>query len=223
MKYYGFVYLWFDTKNKMYIIGSHHGSLEDSYTTTTGGKYVKNIFKKRPETMKRRILEYNTNIDEYRYTQQLEQKWLDKRPNICNNNRYYNMKNWATGGVDQQVRRTKPASWRRWKSEDNKKRIAEGTFHLTSENCTLWAKERVSKGTHHFLKSDFNKKGFKLYRNNILIGTYESKVDAVSRGLPAHLIDKLRKHKVWICDNRPTKRYKEVWSKGDIFKYESIS
>jgi hypothetical protein len=29
--YYGYVYLWFDTKHKKFIIGSHHGSVNDNY------------------------------------------------------------------------------------------------------------------------------------------------------------------------------------------------
>ena len=95
--YYGFVYLWYDTKNKKYIIGSHHGSTEDGYTTSTGGDHVKNIFLKRPETMKRKILAYNS-IDDKTITKLLEQKILDKRPHIDKNDRYYNRNNNATGG-----------------------------------------------------------------------------------------------------------------------------
>lgn len=223
MQYYGFVYLWFDTKNKKYIIGSHHGKLEDSYKTTTGGRYVRNIFKKRPHTMKRRILEYNTSVDNFKYTQELEQKWLDKRPDIYYNDRYYNMKNWATGGIDQSVERSKPEKWRQWKSSHNKQRVQEGTHNFTSDNCSVWAKARIEKGTHHFLNSDFNKKAFKLYKNDVLIKTYESKVQAVSDGIPAHLIDKLRKNNILICEHPPKKHYAGLWVKGDVFKYESIS
>lgn len=219
MKYYGFVYLWFDIKNKRYIIGSHHGSLNDNYTTTTGGVYVKNIFKKRPDTMKRRVLEYNTTIDDYRYTQQLEQKWLDKRPNICDNNRYYNMKNWATGGVDISIPRTKPEEWRQWKSDHNKQRVQEGTHNFTSDNCSIWAKERVNKGTHHFLHSDFNKKSFKLYRNDELIGVFESKEHAKREGIPAHLIDKLRKNGEYTIQRGGYTNRRDIMNKGDKFVY----
>ena len=70
--YYGFVYLWYDTKQQRFLIGSHHGSVDDGYTTSTGGRHVKRIFVKRPETMKRKILEFNTSINDYKVTQQLE-------------------------------------------------------------------------------------------------------------------------------------------------------
>ena len=56
--YFGFVYIWHDIKHSKYLIGSHLGSVDDGYTTSTGGEHVKRVFKKRPETMKRRILEY---------------------------------------------------------------------------------------------------------------------------------------------------------------------
>ena len=96
--YYGFVYLWFDTKRKRFIIGSHHGSTQDGYTTSTGGKHVKNIFNARPETMKRRIISY-TLVDDIKLTKQSEQRFLDLRPNIYDNKNYYNLNNSASGGI----------------------------------------------------------------------------------------------------------------------------
>lgn len=96
--YYGFVYLWYDTKHKKFIIGSHHGSTEDGYITGTGGVHVQRIFSKRPETMKRKILAYNCD-DCVKTTRQLEQYYLDLRPNIGSNPKYYNINNTAWGGV----------------------------------------------------------------------------------------------------------------------------
>lgn len=217
MDYYGFVYLWFDTKHKKYIIGSHHGRLEDGYTTTTGGKHVQNIFKSRPSTMKRRILEYNTEVNDYLYTQELEQKWLDKRPNISNSKRYYNQKSWATGGIDSSVKRTKPDSWRIWKSEQMK---TPGAHPFTSENCSQWAKERIEKGTHHFIHSNFNKKPFILLKNGKEVGKFTSKVEAVKEGFPAHLIDKLRKQGTYTTQRNAYKNRKELFKKGDTFAYQ---
>jgi hypothetical protein len=95
--YYGFVYLWFDTLNRKFIIGSHHGSVSDGYTTSTGGLHVRNIFRKRPSTMKRKILAYN-NIDCPVKTRGLEQRFLDLRPSIATNERYYNLSQSAAGG-----------------------------------------------------------------------------------------------------------------------------
>lgn len=96
--YFGFVYLWYDTKHKKFIIGSHFGSLYDGYTTSTGGVHVKRIFKVRPETMKRRVLAFCHDNDKNKL-KSLEQSYLDLRPNINSNQKYYNMSQYATGGV----------------------------------------------------------------------------------------------------------------------------
>ena len=92
------MYLWYDTKYKKFIIGSHHGSTEDGYTTSTGGKHVRNIFKVRPDTVKRKILAYNSTQD-IKETKRLEQSYLNKRPNILENPKYYNMNQNAAGGI----------------------------------------------------------------------------------------------------------------------------
>jgi hypothetical protein len=96
--YFGFVYLWYDTKHKKFIIGSHHGSIHDGYTTSTGGVHVKRIFNARPETMKRKILAYNP-VDCLKATKDLEQRYLDMRPSIGDNPKYYNINPNAVGGV----------------------------------------------------------------------------------------------------------------------------
>lgn len=221
-QYFGFVYLWFDTKNSKYIIGSHHGSLEDSYSTSTGGRYVKNIFKSRPETMKRRVLEY-CYIDDFKETQKLEQKWLDLRPNIKEDKRYYNLKNWATGGIDKSIYRYKPSYWIMGHRERQKRLVQKGEHNFNSERCSTWAKERVENGKHHFLTSDFNKKAFELFLNGESLGIFESKVEAVDKGIKAGVIDKLRKEGEYVVQrgsytkNNTNKLYS--FKKNDILKY----
>lgn len=245
--YYGFVYIWFDKKRKMFLIGSHHGSINDSYITSTGGLKFKRVFNKRPDTFKRKILEYNTSVDNFKYTQGLEQKWLDYRPGIALDKKYYNQKQWATGGIDKIVPRTKPESWKRWKSEDNllkarnkihpfqnikkskvwvdkhkfrmKKLVEEGIHNFTSEFASINANNRLLNGTHHFLKSDFNKKPFKLLKNGVEIGTFESKVEAVNKNWPAHLIDKLRKYGSYTIIRGSYRT--DLYKPGDYFEYKN--
>lgn len=218
MVYYGFVYIWYDTKNKKYLIGSHHGKVEDSYTTSTGGKYVKNIFKSRPHTMKRKILEFNIDIDDWKYTQQLEQKWLNFRPNISNNKRYYNQKQFATGGIDKSIPRTKSKAWCEKHSTRQKKLVQEGKHNFTSDHAVVCANKRINEGTHHFLKSDFNKKPLIIYKNSVLIDKFESKVEAVRAGYPAHVIDKIRKFGFYITEKDSKKSNSK---KGDKFENRS--
>lgn len=221
--YYGFVYLWFDTKHRKFIIGSHHGSVDDGYTTSSGGVHVKRIFSVRPQTMKRRIIQYNTESDDYKITQQLEQYWLDLRPNIIDNIKYYNCKNYVRGGFDKSVKRTKPLRWRVQHTERQRILVQAGRHNFSSENASRWAKHRISTGNHHFLHSDFNKKPFRLYKNTSLIGTFESKVEAVNVGWPAHLIDKLRKYGNYTTIKGSRKHVTQQYNPGDTFIYENIS
>jgi hypothetical protein len=227
-QYYGYVYIWFDTKKKKYLIGSHHGTLEDGYKTSTGGIHVRNIFKSRPHTMRMKVLEYNTEKNDRKATLLLEQKWLDKRPNITDNPRYYNKTNKAGGGFDReiQLKRVRNGTHHflggKIQIGSNLKRVKEGTHNLLDgEVAKKNALRRIKEGTHHFLSSDFNKKPFKIYFNNILINEFASKVDAVNAGYPAHLIDKLRKHGRYKCQRNSYKDTNVKYKIGDIFTYIS--
>ena len=223
--YFGFVYIWYDTKHSKFIIGSHLGNLEDGYTTSTGGKHVQRIFKKRPETLKRKILEYCTE-NSVEILHKLEQKWLDLRPDIAINSNYYNQKQWAKGGIDKTVYRFKPDYWIMKHKQRQKQLVEQNKHNFTSENCTTWAKERVDKGTHHFLSSDFNKKPFEIYLNGKLLGKFDSKVDAVNRGLKAGVVDKLRKFERYVVErgSNPKTSTEELFffKKNDILEYKRL-
>jgi len=228
-QYFGYVYIWFDTIRKKFLIGSHHGLLTDGYTTSTGGIHVRNIFKSRTHTMKFKVLEYNTEKDDVSYTQALEQKWLDKRPNIACNARYYNKTNKAGGGFDReiQIKRVNAGTHHflggKIQRESNYKRLKNGTHNfLDRKKAQKNAALRVKNKSHHFLKSDFNKKPFKLEINGTPIKEYCSKVDAVKDGYPAHLIDKLRKFKKYTIIRGNYLNTKIKYKKGDTFTYISI-
>lgn len=80
---YGFVYIWFDKKRKMYYIGSHYGEINDGYICSSNR--MRNAYKRRPTDFKRKILQSNIEktvlLDE-------EQKWLSK---IKRKEKYYNI------------------------------------------------------------------------------------------------------------------------------------
>jgi hypothetical protein len=79
-----FVYLWYDALNKMYYLGKHKGSPDDTYThsSTIWESFTKDNI---PEGVTRRILAYGT--DEEMCI--LENKLLINRKDRCWN-RYYN-------------------------------------------------------------------------------------------------------------------------------------
>ena len=94
-EYFGYVYIWFDTMKRKFCIGSHHGKTHDAYTTSTG--YCALAIKKRPETFRFRVLEYNFE-DDKKITLKKEQKWLNFIKPEELGNKYYNFKRFASGG-----------------------------------------------------------------------------------------------------------------------------
>lgn len=94
--YFGYVYMWCDTVRNQYYIGSHKGSIYDSYKS--GSKWLNDTIKKRPNTMRMRILEYyygNNREELYK----IESKWLQFYDVEKNDKHYYNFKNQARGGM----------------------------------------------------------------------------------------------------------------------------
>ena len=80
-----FVYLWFDTKNRMFYLGYHKGTPDDSYTHSSN---VMETFTKTsiPSYMRRRILAMGTEQEMI----ELENKLLDNRKEKCWD-KYYNV------------------------------------------------------------------------------------------------------------------------------------
>lgn len=91
----GFVYIWMDLKRKKFYIGSHSGSLDDGYIGSN--KWLLNSYKARPETFKRRILEYYQEITRKELLDR-EQIWLSKIKYEELRIKYYNEKRVAAGG-----------------------------------------------------------------------------------------------------------------------------
>lgn len=83
----GFVYLWYDLKKKRFYIGSHWGEENDGYICSSN--WMKQAYKRRPETFKRRILAWVSSsrrelLDE-------EFRWLNMIDENELGTRYYNL------------------------------------------------------------------------------------------------------------------------------------
>ena len=81
-----FVYLWFDTKNRMFYLGYHKGTPDDSYThsSTVMESFTKTSI---PSYMRRRILATGTHEEMI----ELEKELLDNRKEKCWD-KYYNVR-----------------------------------------------------------------------------------------------------------------------------------
>lgn len=93
-EYFGYVYMWCDIERNKYYIGSHKGSVYDSYIS--GSRWVNNIVRKRSHTMKMRVLEYYFGKDREELYK-LEEKWL-KFYGVSKNKNYYNFHEWTSNG-----------------------------------------------------------------------------------------------------------------------------
>lgn len=123
MKKYGFVYLWYDKKKKMYYVGSHWGTEDDGYVCSS--RWMMKAYKRRPDDFKRRILKRV-------YTNQLElldeeQKIFDKISPHESGAKYYNLSLHAK---------------QRWHHKENRKSIHE---KLISSKQTPEFKKKMSE------------------------------------------------------------------------------
>jgi hypothetical protein len=94
---YGFVYIWFDSYRKMYYIGSHWGSENDSYICSSNR--MRDAYRRRPNDFKRRILK--NNINDRKQTLLEEHKWLSLIEENNLGKKYYNLRqhlwgHWST-------------------------------------------------------------------------------------------------------------------------------
>ena len=93
--YFGFVYLWYDKFKDKICIGSHFGSLQDGYTTSTG--HCKFAIKKRPKDFERIILYFHKENNRKTLLKE-EQKFLNCIPTELFGEFTYNLKKYAEGG-----------------------------------------------------------------------------------------------------------------------------
>lgn len=85
MEKYGFIYLWFDKKNKKYYVGRHWGTEDDGYICSS--KIMREAYRRRPKDFKRRIV---SKINDKNLLVIEEQRWLNMiKPNEVEV-KYYN-------------------------------------------------------------------------------------------------------------------------------------
>lgn len=86
MEKYGFVYIWYDVKKKMYYVGCHWGNVNDGYICSS--KWMRDSYRRRPQDFRRRIIKSNLSrenmyLEEQRYFDMIEPEEIKER--------YYNL------------------------------------------------------------------------------------------------------------------------------------
>ena len=87
MEKYGFVYIWFDKKRKMYYVGCHWGTENDGYICSSDR--MRDAYKRRPDDFKRRIIEI---INDKSLLYDVEYKWLSLISEEDLGKKYYNLR-----------------------------------------------------------------------------------------------------------------------------------
>lgn len=127
-EYYGYVYIWRDSKRNKYCVGSHYGTIEDSYITSTG--WMKAAYNKRPQDFKMRVLEYLID-DDKKLLLNIEQKYLDMIKEEELGEKYYNLRRHAWGGSNVGECRTK-GGWKH--TPEAKQKMSKARKGKTAHN-----------------------------------------------------------------------------------------
>jgi hypothetical protein len=100
----GFVYLWYDRKNKRFYLGSHWGKEDDGYICSSNWMY--NTYKRHPEHFKRRIIARITSSRRDLMFEEL--RWLYMISESEIKTKYYNLNVRGTGhwSLDEDQRKT---------------------------------------------------------------------------------------------------------------------
>ena len=119
MEKYGFIYIWYDRKRKMYYLGSHWGTVDDGYICSSNR--MRDAYRRRPEDFKRRIItKVYTNrndllVEEHRWLQMISINDLGKK--------YYNLRQ---------------HKWGHWSSDVNKISTIVEKRKKTLETSEAW-------------------------------------------------------------------------------------
>lgn len=140
----GFVYIWYDTKRKMYYIGCRYGTINDGYICSSNR--MRDAYRRRPNDFKRRILKSNIERDKLL---EEEFKWLSLIKENELGEKYYNLHKHHFG---------------HWSNDSNKVltskekiKIARSKQIITEEH-----KKNISLGLQKFAQTELGKKKIKL-------------------------------------------------------------
>jgi len=129
MEKYGFIYLWYDRKRKMFYLGCHWGTKNDGYICSSNR--MRDAYRRRPQDFKRRIVQ--TNIERNALLDE-EYKWLKLINEHELGKRYYNLRQHRWGHWSTDTNNSLPI--RQKLSNAMKKRIEQGNYL----NSSHWKK-----------------------------------------------------------------------------------
>ena len=120
---YGFIYVWFDRKNKKFYVGSHWGTKDDGYICSSTN--MRNNYRNRPNDFRRRVVKIiESNRQDLRKE---EQRWLDMIKPSEFGFQYYNIN-------------SKSGEYAWWSNEETVKQVSEKLRNNPKTKAT-WKKK----------------------------------------------------------------------------------
>lgn len=209
MEKYGFVYIWFDKKRKMFYIGCHWGNVNDRYICSSDR--MGHAYKRRPTDFKRKILE--TDISDKSLLLEREYYWLQQIKDHELSKKYYNASkhhfgHWMT--TQDKSGKNHPMYGKKH-TEEAKKKISE-----SAKGRKPWNKDKTDVYSEETLK----KMGEKHLGNNYRTGKNHSE-ETKQKISEAHLgVDTWNKGKTGVYSEETLKKMSEnskgqvAWNKG---------
>lgn len=162
MENYGFVYLWFDKKRKMYYVGCHWGSEDDGYVCSSNR--MRDAYRRRPQDFKRRILKKVFESKEKLL--QEEHSLLLKIEDCELGKRYYNLTNhknnhWSSDLDTSLTTRQKMSINHRSKRGFAPPRLGKSSTIKSTAKSRLKGEERTEKQKAAALARSQKMKGIK--------------------------------------------------------------
>lgn len=122
----GFIYIWYDRARKMFYIGSHYGTPDDGYISSS--HWLTGEIRYRPQDFRRKIIKFvelpNLKLEEYKFINLIEDHEFGKK--------YYNLKQGKPKGI---------APWNKGTSgsysEEYRKKLSESRKQRSSWNKGL--------------------------------------------------------------------------------------
>lgn len=123
---YGFVYIWYDRKRKMFYLGCHWGTETDGYICSSNR--MRDAYRRRPNDFKRRILV--SQISDRTVLLDIEYKWLKLIEDEELGRKYYNLRkhkweHWTTDDTKRQSVNEKMVANHWFKNPEKAKIIKE--------------------------------------------------------------------------------------------------
>jgi len=161
----GFIYLWYDNKNKMFYLGCHWGTEDDGYICSSNR--MRDAYRRRPQDFKRKIIQKNILKESLL---SIEHKWLSLIKDHELGTKYYNRYTtntalrlaWAANkgrkqSIEEIQKRAKSNTGKK-RTEETKRKISESNTGKIMGPLSAETKQKLSESLRGEKNPFFGKK-----------------------------------------------------------------